>query len=249
MLSRIAWSICLALMVTTVGCSDSTDSPNPDATADATIASDTTPAADLAGDGTDGSSDTGQQDGSLTTACPVKGYQPCGGDLKGAWTFVSLCPNDQKAADDLLEHPFDNLAACKDRQKNFVIGKWKRDGSMAFDGAKVTVKMKTELIISYGFTDACLKAVKPAEATPQDACNALSNPGKLSCTYAAGQGCSCTGTVKAPDEDTTTSYSVSGNTFTVGKDQATYCRSGQVLIFDWKKHPISWRYWILKRSP
>lgn len=185
--------------------------------------------------------------GGLTTACPVKGYKPCGGKLEGTWTFVDLCPEDQAKADALFEHPYDNLTPCKDRTKNFVIAAWNRDGTMAFSGGKVAVKMKTSVDINYGFTDACLTAAKPAEATPKAACAAMEKPGKLACVYETAKGCTCKGNVKAPDEDTTSDYTASGQTFTVGKDVATYCVDNKVLIFDFEKHPISWRYWILKR--
>ncbi len=238
-------NLCLAFLLF-AGCSDDGD-PNRDAGADTGSAVDTTTTVDLAADSS-GTAEAGAVDAGLTTACPVKGYKPCGGELKGPWTFVDLCPEDQKKADALFEHPYDNLTECKDRDKNFVNAKWERDGTMTFDGAKVHLKMKAAVKITYGFTDACLKAAKPKEATPKDACAAMEKPGKLSCVYTAGQGCTCKGTVKAPDDDTSSAYTVSENILTVGKDQATFCRSSGVLILDWKKHPISWRYWILKRG-
>ena len=117
----------------------------------------------------------------------------------------------------------------------------------------MTVKMKSHVDLSYGFTDACLAAAEPGASSPAAACAAMNKTGKLTCTYSASgpTTCSCTGTVQAPDEDSTSPYtlnSVSSLTLSPGKESATFCRTGDVLILDWVPHPVSWRYWILKRQ-
>lgn len=199
--------------------------------------------------GEGGTADTTAGSDGMPASCPVQGYAPCGGNLLGSWTFVSLCPEDQAQADALFEHPYDNLDACKDRTANFVHGSWVRQGTMTFTATEVTVKMKSRVDISYGFTDACLAVAQPAAATPSNACTSLAKPGKLSCSYAPGL-CTCEGSVAAPDEDSTSPYAVAdGNLLSVGSggEAATFCQDGDVLILDWTPHPITWRYWILTR--
>lgn len=178
----------------------------------------------------------------------MQGYSACGGDLLGTWHFVSLCPEDQAKADALFEHPFDNAEACQDRTLNHVRGTWVREGTMTFTATDVGMKLTSKAEVSYGFTDACLAVASPFGATPADACAALTKPDRLTCSYAPGL-CTCVGSVPAPDEDSKGSYLVSdGNMLTLNSgEMATFCAAGDQLILDWAQHPVSWRYWILKR--
>jgi hypothetical protein len=244
--------IALAVAVTTAlmfGCSDVPHPSPPDAGPDAPGAADSAPPTDaVTPDTTAADAPAGGDVG--PSLCPVKGYTPCGGDLLGAWTFISFCPEDQAKADALYEHPYDNLTECQDRTKNFVKAVKTFNGSLSFDKTSVTVKYTGHVDLSYGFTDACLGAVNSSAATPAAACTAMTNPGKLTCTYAASI-CTCKGTVQAPSEDSNVGYTLnSANSLTLspGKESATFCRTGDVLILDWVPHPISWRYWILKRQ-
>ena len=237
-----------ALLPAVVACSGTTQPVSNDGGHDALIVVDGVPVVDVSvHDAKVGPSDAPAGDAGVAL-CPVTGYAPCGGDLLGVWTFVSLCPEDQAKADALFEHPYDNLAECKDRSKNFVKGVWHRQGTMIFDKDQVTVKMKTYVAISYGFTDVCLAAAKPSATLPAEACVAMNKPDKLSCSYAKAL-CTCVAKVQASDEDSTTSYTVSDKTLRLGSDteSATFCRTDDVLILDWTPHPVSWRYWILKR--
>lgn len=238
----------VALLPAMLACSDDGQTPPLDVGPDATVVADSAPVADQA------PADVAARDAAVADAgpslCPVKGYSPCGGDLLGAWTFISFCPEDQAKADALYEHPYDNLTECQDRTKNFVKAVKTFNGSLIFDKTSVTVKYTGSVALSYGFTDACLTAVDSSAATPAAACTAMNNPGKLTCTYAASL-CTCKGTVQAPAEDATVPYtlnSASSLTLSPGKENATFCRTGDVLILDWVPHPISWRYWILKRQ-
>ncbi len=247
-LTHLIRLILFALLFAVVACSGTTRPISHDAGHDASIVVDSVPVADMSvRDTRDSLGDAPVGDGGAAL-CPVTGYAPCGGDLLGVWTFVSLCPENQAKADALLEHPYDNLAECKDRSKNFVKGVWHRQGSMTFDKDQVTVKMKTYLAITYGFTDVCLAAAKPSATSPAEVCIAMNKSGKLSCSYAKAL-CTCAAKVQATDEDSTTSYTVSGNVLRLGSDKesATFCRTDDVLILDWTPHPVSWRYWILKR--
>src|SRR5688572_15167889 len=95
----------LLLAVLAVGCGDDdgggSDAAAVDAAAaDAAGGSDGGGAADAGGDG----------DGGAVGFCPVTGYQPCGGDLVGAWAMVANCP---ESPDDIpCESPFDGEPLC-----------------------------------------------------------------------------------------------------------------------------------------
>jgi hypothetical protein len=246
MVARLTCALCVLL----AGCSSSdanVTSTNP--SGDDAAVSDS-PAADTLQDAValeaaapDSVSD--EEGGGQTASCPVVGYAPCGGELAGVWNVLSLCPQDQAAADALLEHPNDNLPQCQ-RPDNPVVGVRTFQGTVDFgaDG-KVTNDISSSMAISYGFTDECLKAVKPSIAGAAAQCAALQN-NVLTCAYAPGL-CTCTGNVPYPEEKGTYDYQASGSDLEFAGEQTTYCVQGDRLVMDFAVHPISWRYWVLQR--
>jgi hypothetical protein len=190
-------------------------------------------------------SDGAGADGS-TALCPVVGFKACGGDLIGAWDVVSFCPEDAAAAAALFEHPFDDLAACKDRTKNTVDAVVTQDGTVTFTAGEIVSKVTSTYDLTYGYTDACLAAIEPARSDPESACLAQQKTGKLTCAYQPDR-CVCVGQIVNPGQEEAAPYEKVGSTqIKMGNILADYCRSDPVLILDWEKHPVSWRYWILK---
>jgi len=177
-------------------------------------------------------------------ACPLVGYQPCGGDLTGTWNVLRYCPEDPAAAQALFEHPYDDLAQCQ-RPENPVSAVRSWSGTVAFAAGLVTLDIASSVAVSYGFTDACLAAARPGVSGAAAQCAALATQ-VLSCTYQPGL-CTCTGVVPYPDEKLTEPWSASGSDLSLAGEQATYCVSGKGLVIDFKVHPVSWRWWVLER--
>ena len=233
--STVWYALAAALLA---GCS--TDQPSPDP--------DQLPLADMTVDMTAGEqvSDFAINGDGLTAICPVVGFQPCGGDLSGTWNVVSFCPEDPAAAAALFEHPYDDRQACKDRTKNTVDAVVTQTGTITFAAGEIVMDVTSTYDLTYGFTDACLAVAVPAEPDPKSACLAMEKPGKLSCTYQPDR-CVCTGKIVNPGQTETAPYElVSSTQLKMDGMLAGFCRSGSVLILDWEKHPISWRYWILQ---
>jgi hypothetical protein len=230
----------LVAAATAAACSDDDKSPKPDqlpvdmAAQDARVADGKAPDLAVATDGSAG-------------LCPVVGFKACGGDLLGSWDVVSFCPEDAAAAAALFEHPFDNLQQCKDRTKNTVDAVVTEVGTMTFTASELTSKVTSTHDLTYGFTDACLAAAFPAAPDPKTACLDQQKSGKLTCTYQPDR-CVCVGQLVHPGQEEKNPYEQVGTTqIKMGNVLADYCRTGPVLILDWEKHPISWRYWILKQ--
>ena len=197
---------------------------------------------------TDGAvSDVDAPSEGLTGQCPVMGFEACGGKLIGAWDVVSLCPDDAAAAAKLFEHPFDNHDACADRTQNTVDARATESGTVTFAADELTTRVTSTLDLTYGFTDACLAVAFPAASDPRTACLDQQKAGRLTCTYQPDR-CVCSGQVVHSGEQETVPYSrVGASQIMIGKIRVDYCKSGSVLVLDWQKHPVSWRYWILEQ--
>ncbi len=182
-----------------------------------------------------------------TAECPVVDYAACAGTIEGTWHFVSMCPDDQAAADALYEHPFDNLDACKP-PGGTVVAKRTIDGTLIFTGGTIEFDQTGLIELTYGFDPQRLAAAKPEAASPEAACAAIPVNEKLTCTL-DGETCTCDGAVESPAEQVTGTYVVDWDRLTVEDElTADFCAADDVLIIDWDQFEVSWRYWILTRD-
>jgi len=213
-----------------------------DTTVDTLTRADLTP--ELAPADVGASEDAGSFGGEV---CPVVGFEACGGDLVGTWSFVALCPEDPEAAAALCESPFDDNPECVgggnvNNCEGFI------EGTLNFDGqSTVTGDTVSGITPSWIFTDTCLEAAGLDGGEPEARCLGLSSD-KLTCTYDPGA-CLCQGGAMEQPDQSEASYSIEGNDLQLGEDPpAAYCVDGDRLIMDYYiYHPISWRYWVLER--
>lgn len=185
--------------------------------------------------------------------CPVVGYAPCGGELQGTWEFVSFCPEDLAAAAALFEHPYDDRPECQ-RADNPVQGSIATEGTLTITATEMQMKATRTIAVSYGFTDACLAVVPREPAEPAAVCAEMENGGRMSCSYDAARQppCSCSATLPGEPVDESMVYEQTGETELSaggGEARATFCVKDDLLTLDWDPHPISWRYWIVRRAP
>jgi hypothetical protein len=186
------------------------------------------------------------------SSCPTS-FIPCGGDVVGKWSLVTVCPAGGASLTKPCDHPFGETPAC--------IGAGNQATCTSVYGGTITLgsdgkstvftSLHAEMAIS--LTGACVLALRGGSSS-SDACASLTttpNGKPLSCAF-SGETCRCTFRTEAQTETMVDSYQISGTDLMVTpsasgeKIGGSYCITGDELVM---RGVIGWAYWVLRRAP
>ncbi len=182
-------------------------------------------------------------------ACPAS-FTPCGGDVVGSWSLVTVCPAGGASLTKPCDHPFASVAGCTGAENTAsCTNVYGGTISLGSDG-KATVQLSLHAEQSITLSGACVLAVQGGSSA-ESACLGLATPNgkKLECAFSSGL-CRCLFRTEPETETKTDLYQVSGTELVVTpsageKLGGAYCVSGDELVL---RGPLGWAFWILRRA-
>ena len=183
-------------------------------------------------------------------ACP-SAFTPCGGDVLGKWSLVSVCPAGGASLTTPCDHPFASLPGCTGAENQATCTNVYGGAITLRSDGTSTVEMSLHAEMAITLSSACVLAVAGGSSA-QAACPGLKTPnGKaLECSFSSGL-CRCAFKTEPQTETKNDVYQVSGTELVVTpnvgeKIGGAYCITGDELVM---RGVIGWAYWVLRRTP
>jgi hypothetical protein len=159
-------------------------------------------------------------------------FQGCGGDLTGKWAIDGIClEGDIRSAMSNSEVP----AECSDMIKDVST---QMSGTVEFNNGTQTSDVTSSMEMTFKISSSCFSAMSGTSMSmTKEMCDLMGSSMKpdaedggtatAKCSFSGGS-CNCTMTTSGRDQ-TSTPYTISGNTFTNEGDTVEYCVSGKTL--------------------